>query len=155
MEDYQRFSPSRPQGPGFGRPDNFPVAMAYVPWQRWNTVYDLEKGLPIGTIFPELNKPFLGVRRMQIMAQKAPTRQQMLQWVNMVSFAVTEANLYLDTHPDDAAALAYFQEYSRLRNQALEDYASMFGPLTVDTAKGSRKKWEWVNNPWPWEGGAC
>ncbi len=62
MEDYQRFSPSRPQGPGFGRPDNFPVAMAYVPWQRWNTVYDLEKGLPIGTIFPELNKPFLGVR---------------------------------------------------------------------------------------------
>ncbi len=89
------------------------------------------------------------------MAQKAPTRQQMLQWVNMVSFAVTEANLYLDTHPDDAAALAYFQEYNRLRNQALEDYASMFGPLTVDTAKGSRKKWEWVNNPWPWEGGAC
>ena len=62
LEDYQRFSPSRPQGPGFGRPDNFPVAMAYVPWQRWNTVYDLEKGLPIGTIFPELNKPFLGVR---------------------------------------------------------------------------------------------
>lgn len=89
------------------------------------------------------------------MAQKAPTRQQMLQWVDMVSFAVTEVNLYLDTHPDDPAALSYFQEYSRLRNQALEDFASMFGPLTVDTASGSRQKWEWVNRPWPWEGGAC
>ncbi|MDE6960350.1 MAG: spore coat associated protein CotJA [Lachnospiraceae bacterium] len=44
------------------RPGEFPVAMAYVPWQRWHTVYDLEKGLSTGTIFPELNKPFLGVR---------------------------------------------------------------------------------------------
>lgn len=35
---------------------------AYVPWQYWNAVYDLEKGLAYGTIFPELNKPFLGVR---------------------------------------------------------------------------------------------
>lgn len=30
--------------------------------QYWNAVYDLEKGLAYGTIFPELNKPFLGVR---------------------------------------------------------------------------------------------
>ena len=87
------------------------------------------------------------------MAQKRPTRQQMLQWVNMVSFAVMEATLYLDTHPSDPAALSYFQEYSRMRNQALEDYASMYGPLTVDTARSSQKSWEWVNEPWPWEGG--
>ena len=89
------------------------------------------------------------------MAQKQPTRKQMLDWVNMVSFAVTEANLYLDTHPTDPAALSYFQEYSRLRNQALKDYASVYGPLTVDTAGGSRQMWEWVNEPWPWEGGVC
>lgn len=89
------------------------------------------------------------------MAQKQPTRQQMLRWVDMVSFAVQEANLYLDTHPSDPAALAYFQEYSRLRNQALKDYASMFGPLTIDTAGGCKNQWEWVNSPWPWEGGGC
>ena len=68
-------------------------------------------------------------------AQKQPSRQQMLQWVNMVSFAVQEANLYLDTHPKDQAALSYFQEYARLRNQALDDFAAMYGPLTIDTAK--------------------
>ncbi len=89
------------------------------------------------------------------MAQKQPTRKQMLDWVNMVSFAVTEANLYLDTHPKDAAALSYFQEYSRLRNQALRDYASLYGPLTVDTARANQQMWEWVNDPWPWEGGVC
>jgi len=42
--------------------DNFPVGMCYVPWQQWNQIYDLEKGFHCGTIFPELNKPFLGSR---------------------------------------------------------------------------------------------
>lgn len=45
-----------------GNMDQFPVAMAYVPWQMWHTVYDLEKALSCGTIFPELNKPFQGMR---------------------------------------------------------------------------------------------
>lgn len=39
-----------------------PLAMAYVPWQHWNEIYELDKGLSVGTIFPELNKPFLGSR---------------------------------------------------------------------------------------------
>lgn len=43
--------------------DKFPVAMAYVPWQRFDKMYeDLEKGYCNGTIFPELNKPFTGRR---------------------------------------------------------------------------------------------
>ena len=42
--------------------DQFPVTMAYVPWQRWHDTYDLCKGLNAGTIFPELDKPFLCAR---------------------------------------------------------------------------------------------
>lgn len=39
------------------------LAMAYVKWQRFDKVYDdLEKAYGIGTIFPELNKPFTGRR---------------------------------------------------------------------------------------------
>lgn len=37
-----------------------PVAMAYVPWQNWEDVYDLCDGFSSGTIFKELTKPFLG-----------------------------------------------------------------------------------------------
>lgn len=45
------------------KPDKFPVAMAYVPWQRFDGIYeDLEKAFCSGTIFPELNKPFTGRR---------------------------------------------------------------------------------------------
>lgn len=43
--------------------DRFPVGMAYVPWQKFEEmIQDLEKAYCIGTIFPELNKPFTGRR---------------------------------------------------------------------------------------------
>lgn len=39
------------------------IAMAYVPWQRYIMLYDnLEEAYCEGTIFPELNKPFVGRR---------------------------------------------------------------------------------------------
>lgn len=37
-------------------------AMAYVPWQRWQSPYEYEEGLKAGTIFPDLNLPFLGAQ---------------------------------------------------------------------------------------------
>ena len=40
----------------------FPIAMTYVPWQRFGHTYDLCKALRVGTIFPELDKPFCGKR---------------------------------------------------------------------------------------------
>lgn len=36
----------------------FPIAMAYVPWQSFETTYPLCEGFMVGTIFPELNLPF-------------------------------------------------------------------------------------------------
>ena len=44
-------------------PDEFALAMAYVPWQKFEKLYDdLDKAYQYGTIFPELNKPFTGRR---------------------------------------------------------------------------------------------
>lgn len=40
----------------------YPIAMAYVPAQVFNTTYDLNRALEVGTIFPELHKPFCGKR---------------------------------------------------------------------------------------------
>lgn len=43
--------------------DQFPAAMAYVPWQQSTNVFeDLNKAFLVGTIFPELEKPFTGRR---------------------------------------------------------------------------------------------
>ena len=40
--------------------DDFPIAMAYVPWQKWNETYSAEEALEKGTVFPELYLPFRG-----------------------------------------------------------------------------------------------
>ena len=44
------------------RQPEYVVAMAYVPWQEWEDVYELCEGFEIGTIFPSLNKPFVGYK---------------------------------------------------------------------------------------------
>ncbi len=38
---------------------SFPLAMAYVPMQQWQQTYDLGLGFSRGTIFPELDLPFM------------------------------------------------------------------------------------------------
>lgn len=59
MQDYQDFREA-------GAMQEKPLAMAYVKWQHFDKVYDdLEKAYRIGTIFPDLNKPFTGRRCVQ------------------------------------------------------------------------------------------
>ncbi|UMZ01938.1 spore coat associated protein CotJA [Roseburia rectibacter] len=36
--------------------------MAYVPWQQFSSVYEPDRALSAGTIFPELDKPFLAAK---------------------------------------------------------------------------------------------
>ena len=60
-----------------------------------------------------------------------------MNYINEVSFAAYDALLFLDTHPDDADALAYFRKHSRMRNAALKEYERLYGPLTLDTARDS------------------
>lgn len=38
-------------------PSDTPLAMAYVPFQTFETIYDPEQALDRGTIFPELDFP--------------------------------------------------------------------------------------------------
>ena len=83
-------------------------------------------------------------------------RRQLMNHINQVSFAVDDVKLYLDTHPCDTAALEYFHKMSRQRNEALKEYAAAYGPLTIDTAKDScTERWNWINEPWPWQEGGC
>ena len=41
-------------------PETVAVTMAYVPFQTDTTEYTPEMALKCGTLFPDLNKPFLG-----------------------------------------------------------------------------------------------
>ena len=37
----------------------WPIAMGYVPWQNLKKVYEPAQALRAGTLFPELEKPFM------------------------------------------------------------------------------------------------
>ena len=41
-------------------PEDTPLAMAYVPYQVWETPYEEDVALQRGTIFRSLDKPFIG-----------------------------------------------------------------------------------------------
>lgn len=81
-------------------------------------------------------------------------RYKLFQWINMVSFAVNDIVLYLDTHPEDEKAIEYFNHFREIRMKALQEYETKFGPLTIDTAMPDNK-WLWATQPFPWEGGYC
>ena len=72
--------------------------------------------------------------------------------IDQVSFAMDDVVLYLDTHPCDQQALDYYQYVRGLRKEAMEAYAAQCGPLTKDQINEGNY-WNWVNDPWPWEGG--
>lgn len=42
--------------------DSFPIAMAYVPWQTWQNIYEPSEALKAGTLFADLDLRFYGVR---------------------------------------------------------------------------------------------
>lgn len=89
----------------------------------------------------------------KIMAVNCKSDQsRMLCDIGMVSFAVVELTLYLDTHPRDKEAMEYFNHYNRIQNQLTKDYAAKYGPLNLSVADNYNKEWQWALQPMPWEG---
>ena len=41
--------------------EGYPLAMVYAPVQKFENIYDMEKALSAGTIFKDLDLPFMGV----------------------------------------------------------------------------------------------
>ena len=58
-------------------------------------------------------------------------QEKLLQWLNMVSFAVNDIVLYLDTHPADQEAIAYFKHFREIRTKA----ATALSPSTAQRRK--------------------
>lgn len=77
-------------------------------------------------------------------------RAKLLKKVQMYSFAVTDASLFLDTHPDCADALAYYNKYKKLWEEAKKQFEAAFGPLDIDSEQNN-DRWAWVDGPFPWE----
>ena len=124
-----------------------PLAVPYVPFQQnAPQKYDQNDALSNGTLFPGLNLPF------HLNTEGSSLPSDPLVELQALEFVVLELGIYLDTHPDDEKALAFFEDVSDRRNQLLAEYAKDYGPLTVDTAsKTCETSWKWSQQPFPWE----
>lgn len=80
----------------------------------------------------------------------APDRSALLRALQAEDFALYEVALYLDGHPQNRRALAYFHEHKKLRDALRAEYEAAFGPLSFDRNQ-STEKWAWTDGPWPWE----
>ena len=77
-------------------------------------------------------------------------RQELLDQIKALDFAVIELGLYLDTHPEDKKALCMHREYTKQLKDLKDKYQKMYGPLSIYFPCN---KWRWIENPWPWERG--
>ncbi len=84
------------------------------------------------------------------MTSSNKTRNEMLREVMEADFAAYDLQLYLDTHPEDAKALAMYSDVVRRAADAKRAFEAAYGPITADAAAG-KKEWTWIKSPWPWE----
>lgn len=137
------------------------LAIASVPVQEWgDRLYEYEQALRIGTIFPELNKPFFAAESLP--GEEAPLsgngaagkmpqqqeREKLMSRISAISFALDDIVLFIDTHPNSGEAAALRTQLIGERKRILKEFDEKFYPLTKD-CEGA-----WGEGPMPWEG-AC
>ena len=75
---------------------------------------------------------------------------ELMNKISEVQFVCIELNLYLDTHPGDAAAREDYYSYSRLLRELVTRYEAEYGPL-LGFGNSPTNAGCWVCSDWPWE----
>jgi spore coat protein JB len=78
------------------------------------------------------------------------SKKALLKRLQVCEFVLVEVNLYLDTHPNDQAALDYFRKYVAMKEETEKEYVDRYGPI-VATQAARGNTWAWIKEPWPWE----
>lgn len=76
-------------------------------------------------------------------------RDMLLKKIGTCKFAVTDIDLFLNTHPNDADTLKKREEYVKMLRPLVREYEEKYGPLTK--RDGGANNWAWVKDPWPWD----
>ncbi|MBQ8403625.1 MAG: spore coat protein CotJB [Clostridia bacterium] len=77
-------------------------------------------------------------------------RDNLLRKIQAEDFALYETVLFLDGHPHDEAALAFYSAHRDTLEKLKREYTKKYGPLTIYD-NGDSKCWHWIDKPWPWE----
>lgn len=76
---------------------------------------------------------------------------KMMYDLQAVDFVLVELTLYLDTHPNDLAAIQQYNQFAQKRKSMAQEFELEFGPLMPFGHAYSKNPWQWVDTPWPWQ----
>ena len=79
------------------------------------------------------------------------SQNELLNKISAAGFAMHEAALFLDTHPECPAALDYFTAMKAELKKLTDEYEKNYGALTYSGVVGDT--WNWVEGDWPWHVG--
>lgn len=77
-------------------------------------------------------------------------QESMLLDIQKLEFAIYDLSLYLDTHPNDPAALYYHRNLSNQLEQLRRAYEARYGIISIMNPEIGNT-WRYINGPWPWD----
>ena len=110
-------------------------------------LYDSYAGFIRGNMFPDLYNSYKISKPFDI--QPMNEQAELLTYLDALSFAMTDLNLYLDNFPENRQMIDLFNQYKMEESKIMNEYESKYGPLFASS--NNSNNWDWVRNPWPWE----
>ena len=120
----------------------------YTKNENPSSLYEPYNGFIRGNMFPSLYNEYK-VKPIDIMPKS--DKEALLLYVDAMSFAAHDINLYLDVYRNDNDMIQLFNQYKIEANKLMEEYQDKFGPLVVNSDATNKTPWTWDNSPWPWE----
>ena len=127
----------------------------FNPLEQMNTnlnsnLVEPKEGFLKGNLFNNLYVPYKNYRYGILTATNQ--KEELLYNILMHKFALTELDLYLDTHPNDTSMINLYNKYLSDEKKLCNQYEKNYGPLTLDSENIKNNSWNWIKSPWPWEG---
>ena len=113
------------------------------------SLYNPYNGLIRGNLFKDIYVPYKSNEPYEI----KPNNEQadILTKIDSLCFALVDLNLYLDVFPDNRSAIELYTKYNEEKERLVNEYESMYGPLSLNSESLSAIPWSWDNMPWPWD----
>ncbi len=77
-------------------------------------------------------------------------REMLLRKIATVDFAITDLQIFLNTHPRNKEIAEKLLRYQEKSDILKKQYEQKFGLLTASQNE-NENQWNWIASPWPWE----
>lgn len=114
-----------------------------------NNLYDAYNGFIRGNLFKDLYDPYKLKEPYDVKPMN--TQAELLTNIDALGFALVDLNLYLDIYSNDTNMINLFNDIKKEKDSLVNEYESMYGPITLNSNYLDKSPWAWNDMPWPWD----